>query len=200
MSRASWLVPILTVFTLAACDGQVADVPTAALQASDHAAHARGPAPSPELNRHLAELRRATARFHDIEVARAAGYTILFDPDGEGPGSACLRHPTDGAMGEHFVDPGLLLDGGALDSRRPEALIYEPMRNGGYRLVGVEYVVLFSDAPESGPAPTLFGENFMPNNSPGFNLWALHVWVWQRNPLGLFAPWNPRVTCQFSSN
>jgi hypothetical protein len=23
----------------------------------------------------------------------------------------------------------------------------------------------------------------------------LHVWLWQHNPSGLFAPWNPDVTC-----
>jgi hypothetical protein len=25
--------------------------------------------------------------------------------------------------------------------------------------------------------------------------YALHVWVWHHNPLGLFANWNPLVEC-----
>jgi hypothetical protein len=200
MSRLVFLFAPLVAFALAACGGGEPSAPATTLGHDHLAAHARNPEPSPELNRQLAELRRATARFHDIDAARDAGYTVLFDPDGDGPGSACLSHPTEGAMGEHFVHPDLLFDGGALDIARPEALIYEPLRNGKYRLVAVEYVVPFSDAPYPGPAPMLLGEDFMPNDNPGFQLWALHVWVWQPNPSGLFAPWNPRVSCQYTRN
>jgi hypothetical protein len=182
---------------LVACDKPSAPV------APEHAAHARGgsgitPA---ALNRQLAELRQATAQFHDIQAARDAGYTILFDPDGEGPGSACLSHPTQGGMGEHYVNPVLLFDGGALDVSRPEALIYEPQKNGKYRLVGVEYVIPFSDLPKTAEPPVLLGQQFMANDNEGFKLWALHAWVWKHNPSegGMFAPWNPTVTCEFST-
>ena len=196
MSRLPCLVAPLAALALTAC----ADQPSEPLANTDaHAAHARLVEPSAELNRQLATLRRATARFHDIDDAGAAGYTVLFDPDGAGPGSACLRLG-DAAMGEHFVHPGLLFDGGALDVAAPEALIYEPMRNGKYRLVAVEYVVPFSDVPSTATPPTLFGMDFMANDNPGFHLWALHVWVWRDNPDGIFAPWNANVTCQHSTN
>jgi hypothetical protein len=26
-------------------------------------------------------------------------------------------------------------------------------------------------------------------------IWYLHVWIWEPNPSGLFADWNPSVTC-----
>lgn len=152
------------------------------------------------INQQLTALRSATERFRDIGAAQAANYTILFDPDGDGPGSACLSDPTAGSMGEHFVDVALLSDGGKLDINRPEALIYEPMQDGTYRLVAVEYVVPFSDRPKEGPAPTLFGQTFMPNDNPGFHLWALHVWIWENNPSGMFAPYNPGVSCRYSRN
>jgi hypothetical protein len=28
-----------------------------------------------------------------------------------------------------------------------------------------------------------------------FDVWALHVWVWKHNPSGMFADWNPQVSC-----
>jgi hypothetical protein len=41
--------------------------------------------------------------------------------------------------------------------------------------------------------PELFGQHFHRNEA--FGIWALHVWVWRNNPSGLFADWNPRVSC-----
>ncbi len=200
MPSTARFLTVLAVFALPACSAQQPAVPADADLSPHLADHMQAATPSSELNRQLAELRRATAGFHEIDAARAASYTVLFDPDGDGPGSACLSHPTDGAMGEHYVHPGLLFDGGALEITRPEALIYEPMANGKHRLVGVEYVVPFSDAPKDGPAPELFGMKFMANDDPGFHLWALHVWVWANNPSGMFMPWNPRVTCRHSTS
>lgn len=199
MSRLPAVALSLVAMAAAACAGDQATAPPAANLEATHVAHSRQVEPTAELNRQLAELRAATARFHDIEAAREAGYVILFDPDGAGPGSACLAQ-ADAAMGEHYVDPGLLFDQGALDVAAPEALIYEPAKNGRYRLVGVEYVIPFSDLPPTAPAPILFGQAFMPNHNPGFQLWALHVWAWRDNPDGIFAPYNPTVTCQYSSN
>lgn len=198
MFRVPFIAPIAAL-ALAAC---AADQPGGPVALAGHAtpvAHSRLVEPGAELNRQLAALRQATARFHDIEAARAAGYTVLFDPDGDGPGSACLSQGA-AAMGEHYVHPALLFDGGALDVATPEALIYEPMKNGRYRLVGVEYVVPFSDLAPTAEAPTLFGEALMPNHNPGFQLWALHAWVWRDNAHGIFAPWNPDVTCRYSTN
>src|SRR5512145_1576219 len=64
----------------------------------------------------LAGLRRATAAYHDISMAIAAGYTIENEP--------CVSGPT-GAMGIHAPNPSLLQEF-AVDPARPELLLYEP--------------------------------------------------------------------------
>jgi hypothetical protein len=94
-----------------------------------------------------------------------------------------------GGMGKHYVNPALL--DGSVDVANPEALLYEPGPNGQLNLVGVEYVIP-RDAWTSAEPPTLFGQQFTLN---AFDLWALHVWVWKNNPSGLYAAWNPRVSC-----
>ena len=30
---------------------------------------------------------------------------------------------------------------------------------------------------------------------PAVGFYTLHAWIWQYNPAGLFAHWNPNVTC-----
>jgi hypothetical protein len=32
----------------------------------------------------------------------------------------------------------------------------------------------------------------------GFGVYGLHVWIERENPRGLFAPWNPAVSCKFA--
>lgn len=187
----------LAVLALLAC---AADPPSAPATAEPQgmAVHARAVPADPALNRQLAELRSATGQFHDIEKAHAAGYTVLFDPDGDGPASACFSQG-DAAMGEHYVHPALTFgDAGALDARTPEALIYEPMANGRPQLVAVEYVVPFTIVPAGAPAPSVLGQPLMENHD--LQLWALHVWIWKDNPAGIFAGWNPAVSCQYSTN
>jgi len=47
--------------------------------------------------------------------------------------------------------------------------------------------------------PTLFGQMFMATPAPNrYDIpafFSLHVWLWQNNPAGLFAPFNPDVSC-----
>lgn len=136
----------------------------------------------------LAALRRATAPFHSVDIATAAGWDTVVTP--------CLESPL-GGMGYHYANFALLLDGGALDPSRPEALLYEPRANGSLRLVAVEFIILEEDLPSTAPPPTLFGQSFHFNHKAG--LWALHVWLWRHNPSGMFADWNPNVSCQFAS-
>src|SRR5688500_9268267 len=98
----------------------------------------------------LADLRDATAKYHDIDVARALHdeeELAQVQPYGEGTCIANLEGP--GAMGIHLllrdrVDDVLVPD-------EPEALLYEKRSNGSYKLTGVEYVVA------GGPQPTLYG-------------------------------------------
>jgi hypothetical protein len=136
------------------------------------------------------EVRRATERFHDASAATAAGYAAFL---------GCVSGPERGAMGVHFVNDALVSDG-VLDPLRPEALIYEP-RDGRLRLVGVEYVVIAEawDAKNQTP-PTLVGQLFHHTGSPNRYgipaFYSLHVWAWRENANGVFADWNPKVSCE----
>jgi hypothetical protein len=138
----------------------------------------------------LEEVRRATTRFQDVAAATAAGYA---------PFLGCVSGPQEGAMGVHYVNGDLVGDG-EIDGARPEALIYEPGRDG-LRLVGVEYIVIAAawDARHKTP-PTLMGQVFHYNTAPNRYgipaFYALHVWAWRDNPSGPFADWNPRVSCR----
>ena len=154
-----------------------ADAAPESLAASEATRAAQASAASTD----LATLRRVTARYHSFERAQADGYTAKL--------TECMAS-AEGGMGYHYGHPSLI-DGG-VDVAAPEVLLYEPQRNGQLRLVGVEYVVPF-DAWRAPESPVLFGQHFHRNDS--FELWALHVWVWRHNPSGLFADWNPNVSC-----
>lgn len=92
-----------------------------------------------QLKQHSGELvrtvRDATRRFKDVAQAEAEGYHLLF---------GCVSGPDDGAMGLHYVNMELVIDP-ALDPNRPEIVIYEPLPNGGRRLIGADFLV-FRDA------------------------------------------------------
>jgi hypothetical protein len=60
----------------------------------------------------------------------------------------------------------------------------------------VEYIVPFTDRPASATPPTLLGQEFA--QVPEFGLWGLHIYVGRENPSGIFAPWNPKVSCQYA--
>jgi hypothetical protein len=134
----------------------------------------------------------ATARFHSVEQAIAAGYAL----PPEGPLHECVAS-SSGAMGYHYIN-GALLSGdeaAVADPARPEALVYAPDKHGKLRLVAVEYVIFQADMPQQ---PSLFGEDFMDMTVNPFGLppfWALHAWVWRDNPDGTFEPFNRAVSC-----
>jgi hypothetical protein len=148
----------------------------------------------------LAGVRRATARFHDLQVAEEAGYGLF--PDAAGV--SCIDMPGKGAMGVHYVNGDLVGDA-TLDKFRPEALVYAPDDEGRLRLAALEYIV-FQNAWDFGhrSPPELFGHEFMLTTSPNrYGLepfYSLHVWVWRANPAGRFAMWNPDVSCDPSSD
>jgi hypothetical protein len=143
----------------------------------------------------LANVRDATAVYSDPAAALAGGYELLTDASG----IACIDQPDAGTMGVHFVK-GSLVQGGAVDAARPQALVYERQDSGQLRLVAVEYVVLQGawDSAHNAP-PTLFGQKFMTTDAgnryglPSF--YSLHAWVWKDNPTGTFSMWNPSVSC-----
>ena len=137
----------------------------------------------------------ATAHFHDLGAAEAAGYGEFRDAQG----IACIELPGTGAMGVHYVN-GSLVGDAVLDVRRPEALVYE-RRGNHMHLVALEYIVfkdVWEDAGNMEP-PRLFGRQFDFTDSPNrFGIppfYSLHAWAWKVNPEGDFFAWNPRVDC-----
>ncbi len=135
----------------------------------------------------LAELRATLAPFEDVGAAVAAGYERFGD---------CMSGP-QGAQGIHFTH-GERIEDTSLDVLRPEVLMFEPRPDGSLRLIGAEYLVFqeaWHDAGNGAP-PSLLGREFTLNTTLlDEPFYALHVWVWHYNPLGLFANWNPLVQC-----
>jgi hypothetical protein len=174
---------------LAGCAGDASVDPTAALAHSAQSAPALSVGAAETEGALVAQLRQASVRFRDIQMAREAGY-IQTSP-------GCVP-----GFGIVFRNNALL--DGVVDPEHPEILLYEPQKNGRMRLVGVELLVLAGpwDATHSGP-PTYAGQTFEDRRAPGsagppFPNYALHAWVWQHNPNGLFTPFNPTITCEFA--
>lgn len=133
--------------------------------------------------RELAQVRRATAKYKDVNVAIADGYL---------PTDHCVDQPGSG-MGYHYIHPELASDL-VTDPLRPELMIYAPHRNG-LKLVAVEWF-----QPDLGqPHPSIFGVPFdgpMDGHEPGMPVhYDLHAWIWFNNPDGVFTAWNPNISC-----
>ena len=140
----------------------------------------------------LSSLRQATERYHDLQTAIDAGYTVELPQTGAFGGGTCIANGAEGAMGIHMLSPGRI--DGNLDAADPEVLLYERRNSGTLKLTGVEYVVAGDSQPK------LFGQDLADTNlarygDPATNVWTLHAWVWKPNPGGMFDPWNTRVTC-----
>jgi hypothetical protein len=148
----------------------------------------------------LAQVRAATARFHDLDAAREAGYELGWvNGSGNRIVTGCVFHPTAGAMGYHYFNSALMADL-AVDPLEPEVLVYAPGENGKLNLVAVEWVVRGPNSNPPGvsppPIPTVLGMEMhilVPPPGPAFYL--MHAWVWKPNPAGMFADWNPEVSC-----
>jgi hypothetical protein len=143
----------------------------------------------------LSAARSDTKAYRNIDTAVADGYGLLTDA----AKIACIDKPGVGGMGIHYVK-GSLVGDGAVYAPTPEALVYEPTKNGKLSLAAVEYVV-FQDAWDKAHSskPSLFGRKFtlVPAGNryglPAF--YELHVWLWKKNKSGMFSDWNPRVSC-----
>lgn len=174
----------LPVLLLSGCGDSGATVPQGPDRAAPYRSGAAGQL-SPEVRSALVELQRATADYHAIGNAEEDGWTVRFP-------EPCLAHADEGAMGLHLLNSDLLDDD--VSVTRPEFLIYEPGPEDEMRLVAVEYVVPFDERPSDAAPPMLFGHEFHPNET--FSVWAFHVWTWRHNPNGIFADWNPLVSCE----
>src|SRR5215471_12034273 len=93
----------------------------------------------------VAKVFNANKQFADINVAMAEGWV---------QGTPCVSGPEFGAMGVHFILPARV-NAAVLEAETPEALIYEPLESGAFRLVGVEYIILAdvwkTNNPDAGP-------------------------------------------------
>lgn len=140
----------------------------------------------------LQAAKAATARYHSLEQARQDGYKTEGEPCVSAPPPPGLS----GAMGIHAVNPALIGDG-VIDPLRPEILLYVPNAEGELELIGVEYFEVA--AVTGGVAPTVFGrvlDGPMPGHNPTMpEHYDLHVWLWADNPAGMFAPFNPALSC-----
>lgn len=155
----------------------------------------------PGLGELLRSIQDATWGYREERLALADGYI---------PAASGCEQTSAGSMGHRYVNSSLvgLVPGSkpitgtdnVIDLLRPEGLLYEPQEVGPAELVGVVYLV-YRQAWESvhGDPPTFFGtpfyERFGDAARDHTDYYEYTVWLWRQNPAGLFAPWNPLVTC-----
>jgi hypothetical protein len=166
----------------------------------------------------LEEVRAATERFSDVQVALAEGY--IRDPMNICDSAEMLGRPAElGVMGIHYLRPEFLqitateprVDGTSLhtDFLQPSVLIYEPQADGSLVLAAVENLVFqaaweaagnteppaFQGVPynrmvDDPATPVDEAHHFEPH-------YDLHVWLYRENPNGMFAQFNPNATCEY---
>ncbi|HWH17491.1 MAG TPA: hypothetical protein VNT77_04015 [Allosphingosinicella sp.] len=166
----------------------------------------------------LASVRAATARFQDINVALAEGY--VRDPMNLCDTADMMGQPAElGAMGVHYFRPDLLGitappnprvsgTGTHTDFLQPSILIYEPQPDGTMKLVAVENLVFAKawhaagnkerpsyqgipyDRMADDPATAIDEAHIF---EPHYDR---HVWLYKENPNGIYAQFNPKVTCE----
>lgn len=124
----------------------------------------------------LTAAKNATARYRNIDSAIADGYADI---------NVVVQN-----MGFHYMKASLADT--VFNPQNPEILVYNKLQNGKFELVAVEYAVPIPMMPDHAPEGFTGGTDVW-TYSTTFNLWLLHAWVWQYNPLGIFVPSNPDV-------
>jgi hypothetical protein len=214
MTRARYILSLIGLSIALGIAGLVLtpSSPASATPAAGRAETTPGPG-EPTLD----EVRRATERFQDVNVALAEGY--LRDPMNMCETAEMMGRPAAlGAMGVHYFRPDLLgitappsprVDGSGIhtDFRRPSILIYEPQADGSMALVAVENLAFAKAWQASGNTapPTFHGvpyDNMRDDPATAVDEahmfephYDRHVWIYRDNPNGVFAPLNPTVTC-----
>lgn len=174
-----------------------------------------GPTPSEPS---LEQVRSATERFRDVKVALAEGY--VRDPMNICDTADMMGRPASlGAMGIHFFRPDLLGisappnprvdgDGTHTDFLKPSILIYEPRADGSLELVAVENLVFQKSWHAAGNTrpPSYQGVEYdTMQDDPATSIdeahmfephYDRHVWLYRENPNGVFAQFNPNVSCE----
>lgn len=175
---------------------------------------ASGPEPAEDPS--LESVKEATARFQDVNVALAEGY--IPDPMDLCDTADMMGRPSDeGAMGIHYFRPDLLgitateprVSGLGVhtDFLHPAILIYEPQADASLELVALENLVFKAswDSLNAEP-PSFHGVPFdLMADEPSTAIdeahmfephYDLHVWIYRENPNGIFAQFNPAVSCE----
>ena len=136
----------------------------------------------------LDEVRQITAEYHWLPNALDDGF-VPFSLEGTDV-PTCFANEA-GGMGVHYVRN---VDEVA-DANDPEAMVYELADDGGLRLVAVEYVVpeefVEDESGEVVSLPSLHGQDFHKHAS--LPLYILHAWIWEENPEGMYADFNPNL-------
>lgn len=165
----------------------------------------------------LAAIRKATERFRDVNVALAEGY--LRDPANICESAELMGRPAaDGAMGIHYFRPDLLGITGPPNPRvngtgthtdflTPGVLIYEPKADGALELVAVENLTFEAAWKAAGNVepPSFLGvayDHMVDDPATALDEahmfephYDRHVWLYRENPKGMFAQFNPNVSC-----
>lgn len=162
----------------------------------------------------LDAIRAATEKYRDVAAAIADGYVrhemcVMSVDEGQ---------PLQlGGMGIHYFRPDLLgitgdsprVDGTGThtDFMQPSILVYEPQPDGSLELGAIENLVWVKAWHEAGntSAPAYHGYDYyyMHDNpetdvdeAHGFEPhYELHFWLYEENPVGMFMPFNPGVSC-----
>jgi hypothetical protein len=129
----------------------------------------------------IRSVRAANARFHSTTQAIMAGHV---------PDDHCVSVPGVGGMGYHWANRTLVDP--VFDPLNPEVVLYAKGPDGELRLVALEYVVIDVGQPRPSFGDQLFDIGGAPVPVPH---WTLHVWLYEHNPSGMFARFNPNVSC-----
>jgi len=186
---------VAVTMAVAGCSRQSAPISPSALFSHDETAHVHGSPvsdTSPAVAADLAAVRAATAKYHHVAAALANGYHLGTE---DGLVKDCIAKPGVGAMGYHYFNWARMADP-SIVAGDPEVLVYHKDDDGTLVLGAVEWVVpkpVWEQAGNAG-APVVFGQSLHVLN-PVLNWYIEHAWIWTPNPSGLFADWNPNVSC-----
>ena len=172
----------------------------------------------------LEQVRQAAERYRDVRVAIAEGYTtdnkcvtaemLGIPAEQSAMGLHYVRRDLLGLPAKPAgpvaggVPARVAGTGTHTDFAKPAMLIYEPQADGRLELVAVENLAFKKawEAAGNKKPPSFRGNPYLLltddpatplDEAHGFEPhYELHAWVIRDNPLGMFAPFNPQVTCR----
>lgn len=161
---------------------------------------------APEGRRQLSTLRATVAHLRTADDALASGFVPTQTGFLQGAGDR-------GAFGRQFIEIARAFDN-VLDPSLPEVVAYEDQADGSTKFVNVFHTIpagpgytpivssRFSGPPYPSPRPMLYGRAFdgpLVQPGTGFVFWGLRVHVGRHNPKGMFHPYNPRISGEYSA-